>query len=164
MIRSDDVQPILKSLLSGLMISFAVSVLVAFAFWQLDAGTYADRWSGKCNGWTKPVAIQHVLSDFVMWVVYIVIAVSIAKLHPIMDRVRSSKVTVPLIVGVFASCGVTHLLDAYSTFHPAYSTTGYIKLAAAFIGAFGAVLIAHDLNVASRMVMEDREILRKLGQ
>lgn len=120
---------------------------------------FACRWDGGCLGWTREVAVLHLVGDLATWSAYVVIAVVIIKLHPILARVRYSRLTVPLMTLVFVTCGGVHLLDAYATFRPMYVALGWYKNLAGLVGIAGAVLIAHNLVSAFDIVLrEQREL------
>jgi hypothetical protein len=116
---------------------------------------FARRWDGTCTGWTKELATFHVVSDFLLWNAYVVIALVMWRLHPIIKRVPTARITVPLICSVFLTCGATHLFSAYVVFNPIYVFDGAVKAFAGVIGVLAAVYIAHDLvTVFDRIEVE----------
>ena len=79
---------------------------MALAAWALPTGVlddyprrsrgllqndFARRWDGTCAGWTRPLVILHVSADCLTWIAYVTIAMVIGRLHPIMDRLPSSR-------------------------------------------------------------------------
>lgn len=145
------------------MIWSTVCGAVAIAFVLLtDDPPFASRWTGACTGWTKPLAMQHAAADLSMFLAYMTIAIAIARLHPVMNRVRDSPTTVILTTIVFMSCAATHLADAITTFSPHYVAAGVLKAIAAMIAIVGCVFIAVDLRVARQIVRSDRQRLEDL--
>ena len=125
-------------------------------------GTFVRRWDGTCDGWNKSLALRHVIGDLATWSAYVVIAIVMLRLHPILKRIPSAKITVPLIVLVFSTCGATHLFEAYATFNPIYELTGWFKIFAACIGLAGSVYVAHNLVVAFDVAHKDKARLEEL--
>lgn len=128
------------------------------------ATNFGRRWDGGCLGWTRSLASLHVVGDILMWSAYVIIAVVVARLHPIITRVRYSSITVPMISLVFVSCGASHLFDAYATFKPIYFAFGSYKILAGCIGIAGAVFIAHNLVTAFDIVHRDMARLKELEE
>ena len=125
-------------------------------FGQLFGANFASRWDGGCHGWIPGIALLHVLGDFLAWWWYVTIACVLARLHPILESVRQSGLTVFLMVCIFITCGLTHLFDAYATFHPLYGWTGLFKIFAGAVGLIGAFYIAYSLTAAFAVVAESR--------
>lgn len=123
---------------------------------------FARRWDGTCTGWTRDLATFHVVSDLLLWNAYVLIALVMWRLHPIIKRVPTARVTVPLICAVFLTCGATHLFSAYVVFNPIYVFDGAFKVFAGVIGAFGAVYIAHDLVTVFDRIEDERSRLKVL--
>lgn len=155
-------------IIETLAISLAIATVIGCMLFstlmlELPPTGFATRWTGGCNGWTKPIALVHAIADFITWGDYVIIAVAIATLHPVMNRVRSAPLTVALITTVFVTCGGTHLADAYTTFYSSYFWSGIFKAFAAIVGFAGAIFIAHDLCLANALVRKDRERLQKFN-
>ena len=129
-----------------------------------DSGLFRDNFArradGGCSGWTPDVLALHLIGDLLTWTAYILIAVAMVRLHPIMRRVPSSRITVPLIVLIFSTCGATHLFHAFAAFRPVYVATGTFKLFAGLVGTVGACFIAHNLVTAFALVTLERERLQ----
>ncbi len=123
---------------------------------------FARRWDGTCSGWTRPLATFHVVSDLLLWNAYVVIALVMWRLHPIIKRVPTHRMTVSVICIIFLTCGATHLFSAYSVFNPIYVFDGVLKTLAGLIGAFGAVYIAHDLVTVFDVIEEEHCRLKVL--
>ena len=169
-----------KKILDTIVIGLAWSAAgVAAAFLTMPSGVFdhfdqaedglfrtdfARRWGGGCAGWTTSISLMHVIADCLTWSAYVVIAVVIARLHPIMQRLPSSKATVPLIVFIFSTCGAVHLGDAYTTFVPMYVAFGCFKFFAAIIGLVGAFYISHNLVSAFAIVTKEKQRLSELEE
>lgn len=154
---------VLLEALGWLVIGAIVGALLLRYATPQDAG-YVSRVEGTSANWTKQTELLHVVADSLTWFGYIVVGVAIARLHPIMARIRADWITVSLIVFVFSTLAGAHLVEAMTMPHPSYWESGWFKLIASMIGLFGAGFIAHELDYASRLVRRDRLLLQKLQQ
>jgi hypothetical protein len=123
---------------------------------------FARRWGGACGGWTRDVALLHVVNDLLLWNAYTVVSLVMWRLHPIIKRAPTMRITLPLICIVFLTCGATHLFSAYAVFNPIYVFDGAFKAFAGIIGAFCAVYISHDLVKVYGAIEYERGRLKHL--
>lgn len=128
----------------------------------LFANDFARRWDATCAGWTRPLATFHIISDLLLWNAYVVIALVMWRLHPIIKRVPTHRITVSVICLIFLTCGATHLFSAYAAINPIYVFDGAFKTLAGVIGAFGAVYIAHDLVTVYDVIEDEHYRLKVL--
>ena len=145
---------------------------IAAAWWSLPAGflepggggpySFARRWDGTCGGWDHSLVLLHTVGNVLTFWAYVILCMAVVRLHPIMRRIPSSKITVPAVSLVFLSCGMTHALAAYTNFNPIYVFDGWFRLAAGIIGIAGAVFVCHNLICAFGMVVKDRKRLAEL--
>lgn len=125
---------------------------------------FARRWGGACGGWTNDVVIFNLVSDLLLWHAYLVIALVMWRLHPIIRRAPTMRISLPLICIVFATCGATHLFSAYTAFNPIYVFDGAFKAFAGIIGIFCAVYISHDLVTVYDKIDVERSRLKFLEE
>jgi len=125
---------------------------------------FARRYDGTCGGWTTSLALFHVTGDLMHWWAYTTAAAILFQLHPIMAKVPSSRTAVYLMVAFIFGCGLTHLMEAYATFHPVYVFTGWFKFINAIISCVGAYFIAHALVRAFKEVKRQRDRLENLNK
>ena len=123
---------------------------------------FARRWDGSCTGWTQSLATFHVIGDLLLWNAYVVISLVMWRLHPIIKRVPTARITVPLICSVFLTCGAVHLFSAYAVFNPIYVFDGVFKTFAGVIGLCAAVYIAHDLVTVFDVIEKEHYRLKIL--
>ena len=161
---------VFKAILEGWAWSMIGATVLWFAMpdspddgWLFN-NQFASRWEGGCGGWTNSLAMAHVIGDLLTWTAYVTIGIVMLRLHPIIRRLKTARITVSLIVTVFVTCGATHLLDAYATFNPIYVATGMFKNIAAVVGLFGAVFVAHNLVTAFAQHETDRKRLSELEE
>lgn len=135
----------------------------SFAWDSHDSSTgIARRWGGGCGGWTPTLAVLHLVGDLMQWFGYVVISLSIIRLHPMVAAVRYSSFTVPLIIAVFLFCGGTHLFDAYAMFHSVYWLEGWYKILAGIVALAGSFFIAHNLVSSFARVAEKKRYVEQL--
>ncbi|MCA8986282.1 MAG: hypothetical protein KDA78_01485, partial [Planctomycetaceae bacterium] len=123
---------------------------------------FARRWDGTCSGWTSSLAGFHAMSDVLLWMAYVNIAVVMWRLHPILRRLPTTRITVPLISCVFLSCALTHLLSAYVVFNPIYLFDAVLKNLSGLIGVVGAIYIAHDLVSVFGLIEAEQNRLKTI--
>lgn len=128
----------------------------------LLSNEFARRWDGTCSGWTQSLATFHVVNDLLLWTAYVIISLVMWRLHPIIKRVPTARITVPLICSVFLTCGAAHLFSAYVVFNPIYVFDGAFKMFAGVIGVFGALYVAHDLVTVFDKIEGEHRRLRVL--
>lgn len=122
---------------------------------------FAARYDGGCGGWTSELSLVYTAADLGTCWAYFAIAIAILRLHPVLSYVPAARVTVTLVIMIFLSCGLDHLVAAFANFEPHYLPLAWIKGGAALIGIVGACFIAHDLVwVNNRLRDEDEEIQR----
>ena len=122
---------------------------------------FARRWDGECGGWTRGLATFHIATNLGIWLAYVVIAVAIARLHPIIHRIASAWITVSLIVSVFVTCGATHLLAAYVVINPIFVFDAWFRLLTGGIGLAGALFISHNLVTAFDAIAREKKRLQE---
>ena len=120
---------------------------------------FARRWDGTCGGWTRDLAMLHITGDLFHWHSYVTASMVILQHHPIMSRVKYSGAAVYTMVAFIFGCGLTHLFEAYATFHPVYYFTGWFKLFNGVVSEFGQYFIAYSLVIAFERVAEYRKKL-----
>lgn len=123
---------------------------------------FGRRWDSSCGGWTTDLATFHVASDLLLWNAYVIIALVMWRLHPIIKRVPTHRMTVTVICIIFLTCGATHLFSAYTVFNPIYVFDGAFKTLAGVIGAFGAIYVAHDLVAVFDVIEDEHQRLKVL--
>lgn len=102
---------------------------------------------GQCYLWKPQILWLHVLSDGLIALAYFIIpTVLMLKLYRVPDpSARWIVVTFSLFISV---CGVTHLLDIWTVWHPDYFLQGIIKAITAGLSIATSMLI---LPLAIRM-------------
>lgn len=123
---------------------------------------FARRWGGGCTGWTNDVAVFSLVNDLLLWHAYVVVALVMWRLHPLIRRAPTMRVSLPLICLVFLTCGGTHLFSAYTVLNPIYVFDGVFKTLAGTIGIFCAVYISNDLVAVYDKIEEERRRLKFL--
>lgn len=91
----------LYALIEGLVLA-ALGVAVAFVLlmvagpedcfaWRPAGDEFARRWGGGCTGWTKPVALLHVVAGLMHWTAYVGTSRVVWRLHPVVRYTKWSK-------------------------------------------------------------------------
>lgn len=123
---------------------------------------FARRWGGGCTGWTNDVAVFSLVNDLLLWNAYVVVALVMWRLHPLIRRAPTMRISLPLICLVFLTCGGTHLFSAYTVLNPVYVFDGVFKTLAGTIGIFCAVYISNDLVAVYDAIERERRRLKFL--
>lgn len=123
---------------------------------------FARRWGGGCTGWTNDVAVFSLVNDLLLWNAYVVVALVMWRLHPLIRRAPTMRISLPLICLVFLTCGGTHLVSAYTVLNPVYVFDGVFKTFAGAIGIFCAVYISNDLVAVYDNIERERRRLKFL--
>lgn len=164
------------SLLFGYSIGVAiVAVLVCTipaAVWRSqpyqrgDGGLFdvdfASRLTGTCTGWTPALTWFHTFGDLATWFAYCAISISVFRDHPIVAKIKKSRLTMLAIAAVFFTCGMVHLLNAYTNIYPMYRFAGWFKAVAGVIGIAGSVLVTNSLLNAKRLWTDQKVELESL--
>lgn len=148
------------------------SFVIGLIIWYLPEGyinenkydSFARRWDGTCTGWSKYESTKHIIGGLFHWYAYILAAVVMARLHPVVSTVRSAKIALVLIVLFFIGCGGSHLYDVTTIFYPAYNYSGWFLIINGIISYLGAVFIAISLIDAFSQVKEKRKKIEKMEQ
>ncbi len=123
---------------------------------------FASPWSGECTGWTKPLALLHIVGSSITWSAYVLIGIVVFRLHPIAKRVRLAKFMVPVVSLVLITCGAVHLLDAYTILNPIYVVLAWAKILVAGISLVGGVLVSQTLVMVFDVAVKERRRLMEL--
>lgn len=172
---SDDVKrhTVRRAITEATVVAFGVALLL-FSTLPINVLTvnpshdFVRRWDGCCTGWTRQLALFHMVPELVTWWAYINISFVIARLHPVLKSVPSSRYSLPMTVAFFPLCGGTHLLNAYAFLNPVYRPIGWFLWLTSVVSLAGSVLIAFSLVAAFSVVAANRkraaEIERKLAK
>jgi hypothetical protein len=104
----------------------------------LQAASHPDGFlpHGFCYLWRKDLLWTHIIADALIGVSYVVISVALAML------VHRARKDIPFPVAFLAfgafivTCGLTHFMEIWTLFEPAYWASGGLKIvtAAASVG------------------------------
>ena len=153
-----------QALLQGITLS-TIGVVVLFALYVTGpwaSPVYASRWRGDCGGWTKALAVWHVVGELLHWYAYVTIGTVIYRLHPVLKSVPSSVLTIYSMVAFIYGCGLGHLIAAYVIFDPVYQVEALWLSINGVISITASVLVAFSLVTAFAYVAEKRAELEKL--
>lgn len=102
--------------------------------------SFASRWNGTCNGWTRELAIAHITTDVLIWLSYMAIPILLIKLIKVRKDLPFN-----FFISLFAifiiSCGLTHLAAVITSFYPLYYMDFWIKAIAAVASVGTACLL-----------------------
>jgi PAS domain S-box-containing protein len=93
---------------------------------ELFNHNFASRWGGDCNGWTRELAVAHIIADMLIWLSYMAIPL-------LLIRIMRSRRDIPfntffLLFAVFiVGCGFTHFMGAITAVFPYYYFDFWIK-------------------------------------
>lgn len=90
-----------------------------------DAGGFMPRW--QCGDWSPALGWTHIISDFLIFVAYACIPLSLVY-FAFRRRDIALRGVVWLFVAFILSCGLTHLVDASMFYYPAYRFLGVMKV------------------------------------
>jgi len=129
--------------------------MIAFLSQFLSSSGFMPH--GHCYLWRPEIVATHVISDAVIALSYWSIPFS---LFYVMRRRRD--VPVRWLLGLFvvfiAACGVTHLMEVITVWHPVYVTSGLIKAFTAVVSALTAIalvpLLPRLVNLRSPQELE----------
>lgn len=99
--------------------------------------SFASRWTGNCSGWTKELAIVHVISDILIWIAYMTIPMLLVRLARNRKDLPFS-VLFFLFAMFIIGCGFTHLMGAITTFYPYYYMDFWVKAITAAVSVMTA--------------------------
>ena len=128
----------------------------------LFGADFARRWDGGCRGWTRGLATVHIVGDLMHWWAYTTASFILLRLHPIMDKIKGSRMAVYTMCLFIFGCGITHLWDAYASIYPVYRAFGWLKICNGMVSIAGAVLIAYTLVQVFAVVTAKRKRLEAL--
>ncbi len=96
---------------------------------------------GYCYLWNKPLLLTHVTADLLIGISYVAISVTLALLvHRARRDIPFSAVFVAF--GLFiVTCGMTHFLEVWTLWHPAYWLSGGVKAITAAASVATAVAL-----------------------
>jgi hypothetical protein len=100
---------------------------------------------GHCYLWRPDILWTHVTSDLIISIAYFAIPVVLGTV--LMKR----KASIPYanILGLFVAfillCGITHLMNIYVTWYPAYDYQGWLKMLTAIVSLVTALVLAPKL-------------------
>ncbi|HEY0777552.1 MAG TPA: hypothetical protein VGD56_06270, partial [Gemmatirosa sp.] len=96
---------------------------------------------GYCFLWNRPLLLTHVTADLLIGISYVVISVTLALLvHRARRDIPFSVVFVAF--GLFIiTCGMTHFLEVWTLWHPAYWLSGGVKAITAVASVATAVVL-----------------------
>lgn len=132
-------------------------------FWfKLFDEDFAARWDGACSGWTERLTLWMSSFDFVIFLCYMAIP---AALWPA-RRVLPAKIAQPIAFFVL-TCGVGHLVDVATNFHPAYRASICWRGVTAAVSVWATLVVFFRLrlylrNVAVTPKSELHELMEEL--
>lgn len=155
-------------LLSGMGILIAYLCLPDWVWPQADrhvceGGGFARRWDGSCHGWTRELALTHIVGDLMHWIAYCSVSYVIARWHPVSRQKVTSRITITLVAVFVFGCGLAHLVEAYTVFNPIYELQSKIKIANGIISLIDLPLILYGLLFTLIKSAKYDEYLRKKG-
>ena len=93
---------------------------------------------GHCYLWQTPLVSLHAISDLLIAIAYFCIA--IALIYFVSKKQHSLPAQLVFLFGLFISlCGLGHLFDIVTLWHPAYWMSGGIRAATACVSAYTAI-------------------------
>lgn len=95
-------------------------------FTKLFDQTFASRWAGTCNGWTKELTIAHMVADFFIWFAYMTIPVMLILLAKKRKDIPFNRFFfwfAAFIIG----CGMGHLVAIFTSVFPFYYIEFWVK-------------------------------------
>jgi PAS domain S-box-containing protein len=105
---------------------------------------------GMCYRWQADVLALHVISDGLIALAYF--SISLTILYFVHKRVDLKHNWVFLCFVIFiAACGITHAMEIWTIWHPAYWLSGGIKAATAFASVSTAILLILFIPIALRL-------------
>jgi hypothetical protein len=125
-----------------------------------DASGFMPRW--QCGDWSSELGWLHIISDFLIFVAYACIPLSL-MFFVFRRRDIALKGVVWLFVAFILSCGLTHLLDASMFYHPAYRLLGMMKGITAIVSLATVVAIFRVMPTAISLpgIAEAHKIAQK---
>lgn len=139
---------------------FVGGILACLVHWWL-VGTsteFASRWTGTCQGWDKWLVIENIVGALLTWWAYTAIAVTIYRLHPVVESIQESRWTIMLTGTFVILCGGTHLLIAYTDLNPVYRFSTHFQLFAAVVSDISVFFIAAGLIRVFAQIQRAREL------
>lgn len=143
-----------------LLVSFTLSLLSASAcrlnavalqssdlvqFAQLiDTSDFPERW--HCGNWSTFHGWTHIIADLVIWLAYTSIPIALL----VIIRKKKDVLPYPILWVMFSlfiiSCGLTHLMEAFIFWWPAYRLLGLLKVITAVVSALTVLILLPKLN------------------
>jgi len=106
---------------------------------------FAARWDGGCTGWTRWLAVENLVGALMTWWAYCAIGIGVGRLHPVVDWVPESRLTVRLTCAFILLCGLTHLFGAYTNLNPVYAFATHFQSFAATVSDVASVFVLAGL-------------------
>lgn len=122
---------------------------------------FARRWDGTCSGWTRPINWIHLIGNVTHWWSYCTIAFVFWRLHPPLRTVPYSQITILTVGWFIIGCGVGHLIQIMTTFHPMYRTEGWWLVGNGVVSVVATVFVAFSLTRAFEVVTARRRQVEK---
>lgn len=123
---------------------------------------------GHCFLWIPALVWMHALSDALIGIAYVAIAVS---LYVIVRRVRLPLSSIVLSFGIFiGACGATHFLDVWNLWFANYWVAGWAKVITAVASVFTSIALVrlrpqiYGLAGAAKLAEQRRIDLEHLNQ
>ena len=96
---------------------------------------------GHCYLWSPGILWTHVVSDVLISLSYFSIPISLFFLMKSRDDLRPFRTTFWLFILFIMFCGMTHLMEIYTVWHPSYALSGGVKAATALVSVATAVSV-----------------------
>ena len=148
-------------IMEGTIYAIVIGALVAITGPLLPEPDFASRWDLSCPGWTRTTTILYLIGEALHWWSYIVVAMIIFRLHPILRTVPYSALTVRGISLFIFGCGFGHLLEGAAVFIPAYQVViswlifnGLVSVGSMFLVAYSLVRAFDVVERHRRRAME----------
>lgn len=95
---------------------------------------------GHCYLWKPGLVLLHILSDSLIALAYF--SIPIALVYFVRKREDLPFKSILLLFGAFIiSCGITHIVEIWTLWHPTYWLSGLIKAITAFISIYTAIVL-----------------------
>jgi len=104
---------------------------------------------GMCYVWREDLVWSHAISDVVIGISYIAVAVSVAIILLRRDDVPYPTLSIMFGFVIFAACGATHLVNAWTIWNPDYGVSAIVKI---FTAMASIVTVGLLLPLTPRLV------------
>jgi PAS domain S-box-containing protein len=96
---------------------------------------------GHCYFWQPDILWLHALSDGITGLAYFLIPVAIFLFMQKRRDIHTAKPIFWLFIAFIVSCGLTHFMEIYTIWYPAYRVSGWLKAVNAIISLATAIAI-----------------------